>query len=78
MFVLSIPDMTCSGRVTSVTRAVRTLDASADVEADLVSHHVSISTTAKVQAVMTVLQSAGYTPDVLSSPQAGAQHSADR
>jgi copper chaperone len=42
MFAFTVPDMTCGGCVGSVTRAVKAIDPTADVEADLGSHRVVV------------------------------------
>ncbi len=56
----SVPDMTCGHCVSTVTKAVKALDAAADVKADLGAKTVTVETTATATAVSKALDEAGY------------------
>jgi copper chaperone len=56
----TVPDMTCGHCVATVTKAVKALDANAQVNADLGSKTVSVQTTAATNAVSKALEDAGY------------------
>jgi copper chaperone len=58
---LKIPDMACSACADTITKAVKALDADAQVQADLDSKNVSITTNAKSEAVKQAITAAGYT-----------------
>jgi copper chaperone len=58
---LNIPDMACSACADTITKAVQTLDMDAQVQADLDSKNVSITTNAKREAVKQAITEAGYT-----------------
>ena len=60
MMTFSVPDMTCSHCVATVTKAVKTLDSSADVKADLADRTVTVETTAPAPAIVRALEDAGY------------------
>jgi copper chaperone len=63
-----VPDMACSSCVKSITQAIRSLDGSAEVEADPDTKHVSVSTSrARIEIEQTIL-AAGYTV-VSGSPE---------
>lgn len=55
-----IDSMTCGGCVRSVTKAIQTLDAAAQVTADIPAHTVQVQTTATPAAVVAALEEAGY------------------
>ncbi len=56
----TVPDMTCGHCVATVTKAVKSLDAAAEVKADLASKTVTVETTAAAGAVAKALEEAGY------------------
>ena len=56
----NIPDMTCGHCVSTVTKAVKALDAAADVKADLAAKTVTVETSAPAAAVSKALDEAGY------------------
>lgn len=60
MLELKVSGMTCGGCVKSVTRAVKALDADADVKVDLASGRVSIDGEVSEQDVIRALDDAGY------------------
>ena len=57
---LTVPDMTCGHCVSTVTKAVKALDAAADVKADLAAKTVTVETSAPAAAVSKALDEAGY------------------
>lgn len=57
---LNVPDMTCGHCVSTVTKTVKTLDAAAEVKADLTTKTLTIETTAPAAAVSKALEEAGY------------------
>lgn len=61
MLSLKIPDMTCGHCADVVTRAVRSVDSSADIDIDLNAQAVSIITAADPAQVTQALDAAGYT-----------------
>ena len=56
----NVPDMTCGHCVSTVTKAVKALDAAAEVKADLGAKTVTVETTAPAAAVSKALDEAGY------------------
>ena len=60
MMTFSVPDMTCSHCVATVTKAVKILDSSAEVKADLAEKTVTVETTAPAPAIAKALEDAGY------------------
>jgi copper chaperone len=58
----TITDMTCGGCVRGVTAAIRDVDPAAEVQADLATHLVQVTTTAPRDRLLTALTDAGYTP----------------
>ena len=57
----AIPDMTCEGCVSSVTRAVQAVDPAASVTADLASHTVEIESRCADKALAAAIAEAGFT-----------------
>lgn len=62
MIVLTLPGMTCGGCAGAVTRTLQALDPQAEVEVDLPTHQVNISTSADRDEVETALTRAGFPP----------------
>jgi copper chaperone len=63
MIVFQVDDMTCGHCVSSVMRAVKGLDAVAEVQIDLARHRVSIEPgRATAQQLAAAIQDAGFTP----------------
>lgn len=60
MIELKVDGMTCGGCVNSVTRAVKNLDAGADVKVDLATKRVSVNGKVSEQDVIRALDDAGY------------------
>lgn len=61
MTAFKVPDMTCSGCVSAVTKAVRGVDASAVVSADLDSKLVRVDSAAAADALAEAVRAAGFT-----------------
>lgn len=55
-----VENMTCSGCVRSVTRAVQSIDRAAVVNADLATRKVEVQTVAAPAEIEAVLSGAGY------------------
>ncbi len=65
MYELKVDGMTCGGCAASVKRAVQAIDANAQVDVDLPTKSVKVSTSAELEAVKTAVEDAGY--DILSA-----------
>lgn len=61
MLKFNVPKMTCGHCSSTVTTAIKTVDANADVEIDLKKQQVTIETTADAATLAAVLEEAGYT-----------------
>ena len=60
MIALSIPKIRCGGCVASVEKAIHSVDASAQVIADIEARRVEVTTDAERQTLLTALDAAGY------------------
>ena len=60
MIKLNVPDMTCSHCAGVITKAIKTLDQTAIVEADLGSKVVSVQSSAPAKEVSMAVNDAGY------------------
>lgn len=60
MMTFAVPDMTCGHCVSTITRAIRTIDSAADVQANLSARTVKIQTTAPAAGIVRALEEAGY------------------
>ncbi|WP_019499512.1 heavy-metal-associated domain-containing protein [Pseudanabaena sp. PCC 6802] len=60
---LKIPSMACSACADTITKAVKALDASATIQADLTTKLVSITTTQAESEVKGAIAAAGYAVD---------------
>ncbi len=63
MLELTIKDMTCGHCVAAVTQAIRQIDPQAQVEIELIAHHVSVESAASRGRIVAALAGAAYTPD---------------
>ncbi len=61
MLQIRVPDMTCSGCVGAVTRAVQGVDSGASVTADLDTKQVRIDSTAAADTLADAVRDAGFT-----------------
>jgi copper chaperone len=57
-----INDMTCGHCVGAVTKAVKTVDAAADVRIDLATKIVTVASSAEPAKIADAIKDAGYTP----------------
>ncbi len=57
----SVPDMDCQGCVSSITAAVKRLDAEASVAADLETKLVAIGSNAAAPELAAAIEKAGFT-----------------
>lgn len=57
----TVPDMDCNGCVSSITKAVKRLDADASVTADLVTKHVVIGSNIEAHEIAHAIEGAGFT-----------------
>ena len=63
MITFEVQDMSCGHCVSTITQAVKTLDAQARVQIDLASHRVQIEpATADAAALRAAIAEAGFTP----------------
>ena len=62
MYEFKVADMTCGHCVSSVTRAVKDLDASAQIEISLHARRVVVRSSASQAEIAEAIQEAGYTP----------------
>ncbi|MGA0610479.1 heavy-metal-associated domain-containing protein [Caldimonas sp. KR1-144] len=63
MIAFQVDDMTCGHCASTITKAVKTADANAQVAIDLASHRVTIEPSqADAQALREAIAEAGYTP----------------
>lgn len=60
MVQFHIPKMSCSGCATSVTQAVKAIDANADVDVDLTTKLVSVKSNSAPASLVAALSDAGY------------------
>ena len=63
MFTFEVADMTCGHCVSTITKAVQSVDQGAKVQADLATHRVRVdSAVADTQKCRDAITVAGYTP----------------
>jgi copper chaperone len=60
MIVFTVPEMTCGHCVSTLTKAIKSVDPTADVKADLASKTLKVETTAPAPAIAKALDEAGY------------------
>ena len=65
MIELKVPAMTCGHCASTITKAVKDLDASAKVEVSLPDHRVRVDTKASKEDLVRSIAEAGYTPQAL-------------
>ena len=71
MLRYQVDDMTCDHCVQTITRAVKGVDAGADVKVDLATKSVDVTSQATAEAIADAIREAGYTP-VAAAANAGA------
>ena len=62
MIEIKVPDMTCNHCVSTITKAVKALDAAAKVDISLADHRVSVESKASQEDLVHCIAEAGYTP----------------
>lgn len=62
MIEINVPDMTCGHCVSTITKAVKALDASAKIDIALSEHLVRVDSRASKESVLHSIAEAGYTP----------------
>ncbi len=73
MITFEVQDMSCGHCVSTITQAVKALDAQARVQIDLASHRVQIEpASADAAALGEAIAEAGFTPVAIQPPAAGA------
>jgi copper chaperone len=65
MIELKVPDMTCGHCASTITKAVKELDASAKVDISLAEHRVKVDSKASKEDLLRRIAEAGYTPQAL-------------
>lgn len=65
MIELKVPDMTCGHCVSTITKAVKELDASASVDISLAEHRVRVESKASKDALLERIAQAGFTAEAL-------------
>ena len=68
MIELNVKDMTCGHCVSAVTRAVRAVDPSAEVQVDLGSKRVRVGGRSSADQLIRALNDAGYPAFTASGP----------
>jgi copper chaperone len=66
MITFQVNDMTCGHCVSSVTKAVKGLDAAAQVSIDLAAHKVQVESARPAGEVAAAIREAGFTPEPLA------------
>jgi copper chaperone len=57
---LKVPDMTCGGCVSTITKAIKTVDANATIQGDPKTKMVSVETQAPETAIKEAISKVGY------------------
>ncbi len=79
MISFQVDDMTCGHCVSTITKAVRSVDQGARVEIDLAAHRVQIEPTeAGASELADAIREAGYTPVVAAAASSQADKAAPR
>lgn len=65
MIELKVLDMTCGHCASTITKAVKELDASAKVEVSLADHRVRVDSKASKEDLLHRIADAGYTPEAV-------------
>lgn len=56
----TVPDMSCGHCTAAIEKAIRAADPSATVQTNLGSHSIEVGSTLNAEAVLSVLDAAGY------------------
>lgn len=57
----NIPNMTCGHCVKTITRAVQSVDAAAEIQADLATHSIGVTSSVGPARLSAAIAAAGYT-----------------
>jgi len=60
MFHFHVPGMTCGGCLGAVTKAIQKLDPQAQIESDLESRRITVTSGRSAEALLAALSNAGY------------------
>lgn len=60
MLTLKVPNMSCGHCAATIEKAVKSVDPSAKIRADIAQKTVSIDTTARAETIKAVVETAGY------------------
>lgn len=63
MTSLHVPDMTCNHCVATITKLIQDADPKADLKIDLPSHTVDVTSELSANALVEILEDAGYSPE---------------
>lgn len=63
MIEFKVPDMTCGHCASTITKAVKDLDAGAKLDISLAEHRVRVDSTASREALQHAIAEAGFTPE---------------
>ncbi len=63
MIEFNVPDMTCGHCASTITKAVKGLDAGAKLDISLAEHWVRVESTASREALRHAITEAGFTPE---------------
>lgn len=74
MISCTVKDMTCGHCVSTITRAVREADSSAEIEVDLANQLLRIVSAKPASEFLAAIRAAGYSP-VVGSSESVAQRS---
>jgi copper chaperone len=78
MITFEVKDMTCGHCASTITKALRQVDAQAKVSIDLATHRVAVEPTEADEAMLReAIAEAGYSPVALASAPASADTAAD-
>ena len=67
MIQFQVGDMTCGHCAAAITKAVKTVDANAQVQIDLAAHKVSVESARSAAEFSTAIADAGYSPQLSAS-----------
>lgn len=60
MSVFSVPDMSCGHCKATITEALEKLDDTVEIDADMETREIDVSSDASDEAILTALKGAGY------------------
>lgn len=64
MIQFQVSDMTCGHCAATITKAVKTIDANAQVQIDLAAHQVSVESVHSAAEISAAIAAAAYTPQL--------------